>query len=294
MNYYYKYNFISPEHIYANVREELKSYFDTGAIDTVMFPVYVEKCLRKLGKGAYIILETVLHIKDFESRLPDNFYAVREAWLCTNIAATPYRTPSSFYSQASSVESIQLSPLIINGEEVQCPDPNDDCSCMPNVIQSVYKTNNQIMLQYKKLYLLKPGNISVQKDCSVDCLNFGSTGPESFDIRDNKFLTSFRNGDVYLIYYATDYDESGNLLIPENYRIEEYIEAYLKYKVFETLLNRVHDETYNILSNKLMYYENKANEAYILAESEMKKQDVYAKYRSIKSLKRRLNKYNIQ
>ena len=28
MSYYYKYNFISPEPIYATVKEELKSYFD--------------------------------------------------------------------------------------------------------------------------------------------------------------------------------------------------------------------------------------------------------------------------
>jgi len=75
MSYYYKYNFISPEPIYSTVKEELKSYFDTGAVDDLLFPTYLDKCLRKLGRTTYVISEQVLFIEDFEARLPDNFYA---------------------------------------------------------------------------------------------------------------------------------------------------------------------------------------------------------------------------
>jgi len=99
MSYYYKYNFVSPEPVYATVKEELKSYFDTGAIDDLMFPTYLDKCLRKLGRTTYIISETVLHIEDFEARLPDNFFAVREAWLCTDVAGYPYQSANSSLKQ---------------------------------------------------------------------------------------------------------------------------------------------------------------------------------------------------
>ena len=79
MSYYYKYNFTSPEIVYSTIKEELKSYFDTGAVDDLMFPTYTDKCLRKLGRTTYKISEEILYIEDFEARLPDNFYAVREA-----------------------------------------------------------------------------------------------------------------------------------------------------------------------------------------------------------------------
>ena len=49
MSYYYKYDFVSPEGSFATIKEEFKSYFDTGAIDDLLFPTYANKCLQKLG-----------------------------------------------------------------------------------------------------------------------------------------------------------------------------------------------------------------------------------------------------
>ena len=114
MSYYYKYNFISPESVYATVKEELKSYFDTGAVDDLLFPTYLDKCLRKLGRSSYVISEDILDISDFQARLPDNFIAVREAWMCTEIPLRPYQDSTSFYSQASSQTTIQISTYKLN------------------------------------------------------------------------------------------------------------------------------------------------------------------------------------
>jgi hypothetical protein len=55
MSYYYKYNFVSPEPVYSTVKEELKSYFDTGAIDDLLFPTYLDKALKKLGRTTFVI-----------------------------------------------------------------------------------------------------------------------------------------------------------------------------------------------------------------------------------------------
>ena len=57
MSYYYNYNFISPEGVFAIISEEFKSYMDTGAIDNLMFSTYVDKCLSKLGRSSYNITE---------------------------------------------------------------------------------------------------------------------------------------------------------------------------------------------------------------------------------------------
>jgi hypothetical protein len=292
MAYYYKYNFISPEPLFSIIKEEMKAYMDTGAIDDLMFPLYTDKCLKKLGRSSYIIREEVLHIEDFEARLPDNFYAVREAWLCTSIHGVDVPSANSFYSQTASSTTIQVSPLIVGGEVCGMCN-NLECNCLPEVIQSVYKTNNSFRHSYKKEYLLKPGNISVKKQCTLDCANFSSSSADSFDIRDNKFVTNFRNGKVYLIFYATEYDETGNQMIPDNYRIKEYIEAFIRYKMYETLFNQVNDETYKQLESKVAYYEKKANEAYILADIEIKKSTIYQQQRSIKNDLNRFRMYEL-
>jgi len=254
MSYYYKYNFISPESVYATVKEELKSYFDTGAVDDLLFPTYLDKCLRKLGRSSYVISEEILDISDFQARLPDNFIAVREAWMCTEIPLRPYQDSTSFYSQASSQTTIQISPLTIGGTpcvNAACQDAACTGTCMPELIQAVYKTNQSVARGIAKSYLLKPGNISARSNCSVEYTNAwqfasvapsvheftpGSAGYDSFDIRDNKFVTNFRCGVVHLIFYVTEYDCTGNQMIPDNYRIKEFIETFIKYKVFEMYL----------------------------------------------------------
>ena len=309
MSYYYKFNFVSPDPIYSTVKEELKSYFDTGAVDDLLFPTYLDKCLRKLGRATYVIAETPLVIDNFEARLPDNFYAVREAWMCTAINGFPYQSANSFYSQAATQTTIQISPLTIQGNVCNnpaCREPLCDGTCMPELIQAVYKTNNGVAMSYQRQYLLKPGNISARSNCDVNYTgnlemygqaasplsNFtpGSSSYDSFDIRDNKFVTNFRNGVVHLIFYAQDYDSVGNQLIPDNYRIREYLEHFIKYKVFETLTNQTNDETFNQLQQKLVYYKSLSDEAFIMADIEIKKQDMWAKQRRIKQ---QLNKFNM-
>jgi hypothetical protein len=310
MSYYYKYAFVSPEPIYAVVREELKSYMDTGAVDSLLFPTYTDKCLRKLGRSSYVITEDLLHLEDFEARLPDNFYAVREAWLCTEVNGRSFQAASSFYSQTLST-TIQISPFIVDGEPCTNPNyTNTNCSgcgedeCMPEVIQAVYKTNHEMPRTFKKQFLLKPGNISAKKSCDVSYIDAWGSVPnnktlpfsstyDSFDVRGNKFVTNFRNGTIYLLFYATEYDREGNQLIPDNIRIRDYIEAYLKYKVFETLSNQTNDETFQQLQQKMAYYKTMSDEAYILADIEIKKQTVSQKQHNIKRQLNSFSRYEI-
>jgi hypothetical protein len=299
MSNYYKYNFVSPEPVYSIVKEELKSYFDTGAVDDLMFPTYLDKCLKKLGRTTYQIKETPLVIEDFQVRLPDNFYAVREAWMCAEIPLNSYQTPNSFYSQADSSTTIQIAPLTVGGTPCNnnvCTDPACQGTCMPEISQAVYKTNSAISRSYRKQFLLNPGSISAKSNCELsytESFTPNSSSLDSFDIRDNKFVTNFRNGIVHLVFYGTDYDELSNQLIPDNYRIREYVEAFIKYKVFEMLTNQINDETFNQLQQKLVYYKQLSDEAFVMADIEIKKQTVWDKQRRIKKDLNRFNMYEL-
>jgi hypothetical protein len=289
MSYYYKYKFISPEGIYAIIKEEFKSYFDTGAIDDLLFNTYTDKCLKKLGKSSYNIIPYILNIKDFNARLPENFHAVREAWMCSIFHSGDIKSPNSFYSPSGISETIKVSSNSFDS----CNEETEEVPFIDPETMIVYKTNSTHNQTYTRQYLLKPGNISVQSNFSLDCANFGVSAVDSFDIRDNKFFTNFREGYVYLLMYANDEDCNGNQMIPDNYRITEYIEAFIKFKMFETLVNQVNDETFNQLQQKMIYYKSEADTAYILAESEIKKQDVYTKVKRIAQQARRFSAFKI-
>lgn len=285
MSYYYKYKFCSPEPLYALVKEELKSYFDTGAVDDTLFTVYTEKCLQKLGRGGNKINEAILTIDDFKARLPEDFVAVREAWLCTSVE-DEYQLPSARYDQITNTSTR------IDSADVFC-NPCAECAS-PAIIKAIYKTTQQVAFMFHRKYLLKPGNVTVLKDCSWDCANMGIDSPESFDIRDNKFTVTFRTGHVYLVYYSEERTENGYQLIPDNVRIKEYIESTLKYKIFEQLCNQITDETYNQIDKKKEDYKAEMFEKQVLAETEMKKQTSHEKIQSVKRNNRRNRKYEIR
>lgn len=373
MSYYYKYDFTSPEGIYATIREELRSYMDAGVIDDLMFPTYLDKCLRKLGRSTYVITETVLFVEDFVSRLPDNFYAVREAWMCVEVSGS-YKCPSSFYSQtiidtttqvppppptttttttvdcnldgsatedctttttvfeassSSTFETttttddtticstqvteqpsilIQMLPATVGGGDPHVVSACIDGCYQYDISRDVYKVTEYITHTYERKYLLKPGNVSARESCDVNYMqnwaDFSqndirrgsipySSNYDSFDIRDNKFVTNFRKGVVNIVFYATEYDDTGSQLLPDNHYIKEYVEAFIKYKMFEQLMNLVTDETINQIERKVQYYKQMSDEAYILAISELRKQTMWEKQRRIKKTLGRLDRYEL-
>lgn len=284
MSYYYKYKFVSPEPLFARVKEELKSYFDTGAVDDLMFPIWTNKCLSKLGRSSWKINQTLLFLDNFEAKLPPDYIAPREVWLTSCITPYEFRKPGAFYQQITTVLNKPYDPC---NPAVNC-DP-----CNPDILTVVTKTTTDVTHSFTLKHLLKPGNIHIRQDCNVGCLNYSADGPDTFDIRDGKIITNFRSGDIFLIYYSEQRDESGYQLIPENYRIQEFIEAFLKQKVFEQLYNQITDETFNQIERKYITYKQMADEAYIIADIEIKKKTIYEKAYAIRKEQHRFDPYII-
>jgi hypothetical protein len=280
-SYYYKYDFVSPESLYAEVKEELKTYFQTGVVDDLLFSRYTEDCLSRLGRSSFRIVENFFNLEDFETRLPENFKAVRELWLVTPHEVS-YRMPTATYEQTSFKIDSDL-------DEDRC-----EPSCTPNEIKVTYKTTGTVIQRFTKQYLLKPGNIHAKESCATDFLNTFTDSLDTFDIRNGKIVTNFREGVLYLVYYAKEYDDNDYQLIPDSIRIKDYIKAYLKYKCFETIYNNISDETLNQVAGKLAYYEKKLDEAKEIAETEIKKQTIHKQILATKSARNRFNKFLIR
>lgn len=317
MSYFYKYKFVSPDPLFARIKEEMKSYFDAGMLDDLLFPLWTDDCLKKLGKQSFPIEPTLLWVDNFEAHLPPDFVSVREAWLTTSVWDNEFMLPGAYYR---SITTTLGKPYDACNPAVSC-DP-----CNPDILEVVQKTTNTTTRPIRLKYLLKPGNISIRHrggpdhisqvnvafdaqppgiqaarvdfpllpaDLGLGCLNYSSTAQDTFDIRDGKFITNFRRGEVFMYYYALNSDNSGYQLIPENYRIQEYIRAYLKQKLFEILWNSISDESFQQIDKKYEIFKQQADEAYILADIEVKKQTIYQRAYAIRRDERRLRRYNI-
>lgn len=282
MSYYYKYNFVSPETIFAEVKEELRSYFDTGVVDDILFPRYIEDCLKRLGRSSYKITSNVFQLENYSIKLPEGFKGVREVWVCASVDQS-YRLPSACYEQTS----IRITP-----DFDRC---TENKFCTPDVIKVTYKTTNEVIQSFNVSHLLKPGNIAVRDHMGKDCLNcfVDSSEIDTFDIRDNKLITNFSSGTIYMIYYTEEFDTNDYQMVPDNIRIKDYLKAYLKYKTFETIYNNITDESFNQVQAKLQRYEADMWFTKVIAETEIKKQTIDQVVHSIKQQKKRFRNFQI-
>lgn len=283
----YKYNFISADALFAKIALEMSSYFETGALNPLLFPIWTQYILDRLGKGSYPIREGVLVLENYEARLPHDFNSVREARLCTQTSGFEYRLPTSFYRS----ETYQMDHA---GHIDRCA-PCDPCNLCTNSINVVYKTDTIVCSPtYTVEHLLKPGNVSCLTKCDRNSLNRKAHSEHTFDINGNRFSTNFKDGEVFLSYYSSETDEEGTSLIPDNVKIIDAIEHYIKYKLFEMLWNQVTDETYNQIERKYQTYKQLYNEKFTAAEAETFKKTIYERVDAIKKYTHRNDRFLIK
>lgn len=284
MSYYYKQEFASAEPLFAEVKEELSSYFASGAIDDVMFPKWTEHCLKRFRKSAFRIAETVLEVRDYKACLPDDFNAVREAWACSTWQSPLYESATSQYYQ----KDCRVDSVVTDGCS-PCADGAGSCEVNYNV---VHKINSAYFFTFKRTFLLTPGNMNAKRHCGECCPNIGASTHYTFDIKDGNLITNFCDGTVHLVYYA-DPSIEGDQLVPDNFWVQDYIRKFITYKCFCKLSNIITDETFNQIMAKKRESEQEQGVAYILADIELKKQTSAEKIRAIRKSYQLNNKYRL-
>jgi len=283
MSIYYRQDFTRVTPLFAEVKEELRSYFSSGVIDDVMFPKWTEHCLKRFRKSAFKIEEIVLDVANHQAELPCDFRGVREAWMCTHTPAIAYPDPSSLYWQEDC--------------RVGTPADFDRCSecfetetCTTDFLVTIKRTGTTLY-RFQHTFLLRPGNQNAVSHCGECCPNIGSKAADTFDIHDGKMVTTCKEGKVHLIYYAEPMSDDFVQMVPDNFWVQDYIRKNLIYMCFRQLCNTITDETYNQVEKKKETAKQEQAEAYIIAETELKKQTSSEKIRQIKVLNNQNNVY---
>lgn len=275
--------FVHSDQIFAEVKEDLSSYFATGALDDLMFPIWTEYCLKRLRKGTLVKSEQIVRITNGRGELPDDFDSVRSARIC-EINHKSIMSPVTHYRSIDT----RLTPI----DPCECPSKLE-CSCNPckpdSEYQVTYKTNSEVLFTFKTGRVLHPGKVA-KDSMSDDCFYVPPSCHYKYDISGCHIYTDAPTDSLFLEYYAKYRDEDGNPMIPDNIYIQSYIKDYIKYKLFEKLLNMTTDESFSQVNYKYQLAEKKMKESYVHCDIELKKQTKAQINRSIQRTDRRFRR----
>lgn len=284
-SYYYTYDFVSPQELYAEVKEEMKSYFSTAVIDDTMFPIYTTRALQKLGRASFKIDEVLIDLENSIACLPEDFKYIREVWTC-----------HTHYTVIPDLRAVYRSQTYIIAPHGDF-DPCDPCTCPPvcsTKRQVVSKTTGETIFSFEHIHRLHPGTQATLAVCADGYAIRGTSVTDAFHIDGGKIFTGINTGILHIVYYKDLYDEADFQLIPDNYRIMEYLKAFIKYKMYEQIFNEVSDESFSQAERKYQLYKQEYNDAFIAADAEVKKETLQQKVNSIHAARRRMNKYLIR
>lgn len=299
--------YISCEPLYARIQEEMRSYFNTNAIDSLLFPIWTRDCIDKFEYTYLPIKEAVLDMCNFKCELPCDFKAVREVWMCATYFKGPITSPHVFYYQTD----CRISPSPLPAE--QCSSCIDGYQCFPPsqtptpiALPSLcdvpadyivtHKVMDQMYFSFKVTGLLKPGNFKTIGKCHESCPNIDMYNIDTFDISGNSLHTSFKSGTIYLAYYAThaEEDENGYYLIPDNDPFQKYLYHYLRFMVYQQLFDQSTDESFNQVRIKRDDAEHKMWDAYTNARTYAVSDDIYGTQRAIIRSRNKNNRFLIR
>ena len=238
--HYENINYISSESLVAEVKQELKTYFEAGAISEILIPTFIDQALRKLRVLALKPEEAVLHFTNYKSELPCDFVLLDRAMMYDHEV-----------EWSAGVNSLQ-------GYWYKSIDCVDCSSC--NTKEETYETITVPGTGFK-LIMKQPKWIRVyhasKQYCTEGCENLSVSSSNVLQIYNNsKVSSTFETGCVYIRYFSRPVDDDGIPLIPEILEVEEYIKSYLKYKFFEMLWHSIMDESVNQIVSKFQYYKN--------------------------------------
>lgn len=276
MNYHQD-NLISADSIVARIKQHFKSYFDSGSIDEVLIPTYIDKALRKLH---YLVLEEkedVIDMENFMGRLPDDFSYLKDAYVCDSIEVI---TNPNFSSKGTYTKVIGCT---------NCP--TGDCVCDRETFKvfQVDSIENTVVFQMGEMMKVYYGS---KKFCMPDSKSLRSNSPLEARIDKRTITTNFNCGSVYITYMSRPEDEYGPL-IPEVVEVEDYIEAYIIFELFDQLWNSVTDESYNQIAQKRMVYKQEKQAKFESARNFLKLETRQQVRDSITNQRRKLKKYDI-
>jgi hypothetical protein len=264
-------NFITSEPLIAEVKQELKSYFESGAISEVLIPTFIDQALRKLKVMVLTPEDLVVHFVNYKAELPCDFALLDRASL--------YDSNIEFNSGITTLKGYWY-------KSIECTSGCDNCDPKDETFEQLWVPAPGFKITMKNPKPVRIYHGSKQL-CTEGCENLYSPAPDIVQIHNNRTMSaSFEEGCMYVRYFSRPMDEFEIPKVPEVFEVEEYIKAYLKFKFFETLWHSQLDESSVQVERKFQYYKQdqlgklQAAFSYLLTKSKQQSADSVVKGRN--------------
>lgn len=267
-NYYI---YVSPERLYARIREEMSSYFNADMLNDLLFEEYTLDCLKEFEKTFFPKKRVFLQFENGLADLPCDYDSFREAVL---------------YGADHIVTAIDPVPVYYMSDvpEQECSDPDGvpclsecGCSCEGSCGDSCDARDRYLRRINHNIEIIKAYRKRLsQDDLEIDC---------------GKIKLPCYSGALNLVYYAKPYDEDENILIPDNYFVQRYISAYITFSLYNRLWNEATDETFNQSYKKREVAKFEMEEARDDAMGNVKRSTTDSIIKSIRRQRKSLNKF---
>lgn len=227
----------------SEVQLYLTKYNSTSVIQPHDIITTALTCTYDLGLRIFNNFENVLEIYHYNAKLPDNFYALNFALLCS------IKDSYTIIPQGTHLEDVILEDNnIINPcEHVSPCGDNNSCSCnqtQPRKICTTCNGKDYEIVQHIGIQKITYNNFvpirlkyksGIMKTCN-GCPNINANSPYEMDIRYGYIYTNLEGGNIYINYLGYPQDEDGNMLIPDNPILNEYYLYATIRKILEKLL----------------------------------------------------------
>lgn len=246
-------NFISSVPVIAEVKLQLKNYFESGLLTEAVIPTYIDNAMRKLGTLGNQPNMYIMPIASYTGELPSDFHKLIFAY-----------TYDYTYEYQGSLPTT-------TGWYTSCTEVTGSCPSTTEVFEKIVIESQAYKIQLRNPLLLKV--VFSDNYCTLDSPNYSAACHDELVIKGNIVTTTFPDGYVYIKYFMKPTDDDGIPLIPEIIEVEDYIKSWCKYQLMEQVFNGSSIETYNQARDKFDYYRQDAYRKFESALNTLKMQD---------------------
>lgn len=205
----------------AIVKSDFRKFDAEGLIDDTNLVKTIMYCNEKLGLLIRDIREIAIPVENYEAKLPMDFEKLFyvTALKCSNTSVTgTFRNPFDNSFDADVVYDAHLD--------------RESLGCVENYQVVIQRQQNIEIHNYGTWVQLEIAPSS-HKFCHIDCPNKRKPGKYQVEIKDDKILTPFKSGMLYIMYIGMMRDSDGNITYPFHPLITPYYEWSVKEKILK-------------------------------------------------------------
>lgn len=262
--------------IIADIKSDLKSYYESGLIEDVTLTLHLINELKRFGGNVMEVQPKILEIKNSQAQLPENFFSLYKA----------VKTEPMGYHAEGEVEIeealIGNSFYRIRKEASRTWDNQSKTFTdgdYTEVVEKVYleTPKKNVDFYYGNNIPLKLVQGFDRSKVNIDCENLNiRKSPYEINIINNTLQTNFSKGFICIWYQGLLTNEDGDIILPEdpNARIYEFLMYSGKAKVFELVWSNSDDKD---TQNKLQYFTQQKEKARTEASTQARFKSVSGK-----------------